>query len=42
MDRDSFLVNMKTEDVYEEIEMILKKYLTHQTVELIDPQQNVK
>ena len=36
MDTDSFIISIKTEDVYEILQMMLKKYLIHQIMKSID------
>lgn len=37
MDTDSFIVNIKTEDVYGDIANDVEKKLTHRTINLKDP-----
>ena len=42
MDTDSFIMHIKIEDLNEDIEMMLKKDLTHQILKSIDHYQKVK
>lgn len=42
MDTDSFIVNIKTEDVYGDIANDVEKKLTHRTINLKDPYKQIK